>query len=92
MSVNVSAETDSQNRLEVLTETEEPVIATPKAEAPAEVLLLAETENLLHEPFETTDEVKALTQEIIKTIRDIIVRYSQDFLIIERFSQDFLSS
>ena len=38
-----------------------------------EGLILAETENLSHEPFETTDEVKALTQEIIKTIRDIIV-------------------
>ncbi len=36
-------------------------------------LLIVETENVGHEPFETTDEVKALTQEIIKTIRDIIV-------------------
>ncbi len=36
-------------------------------------VLVAETENLIHEPFETTDEIKALTQEVIKTIRDIIV-------------------
>jgi hypothetical protein len=40
----------------------------------ADGLLLADTENVSHDPFETTDEVKALTQEIIKTIRDIIVR------------------
>ena len=36
-------------------------------------VLMANTENYEHEPYETTDEVKALTQEIIKTIRDIIV-------------------
>jgi hypothetical protein len=41
-----------------------------------EALLMAETENVVHEPFQTSDEVKALTQEIIKTIRDIIVRIS----------------
>ena len=38
-------------------------------------VFVAETENLVHEPFETTDEIKALTQEVIKTIRDIIVRF-----------------
>ena len=48
-------------------------IPLPKLEVPVEGVLLVETENLVHEPFETTDEVKALTQEIIKTIRDIIV-------------------
>lgn len=37
-----------------------------------ENLLIGKTENYEHEPYETTDEVKALTQEIIKTIRDII--------------------
>lgn len=44
-----------------------------KVEIPVDSVLLVETENLVHDPFETTDEVKALTQEIIKTIRDIIV-------------------
>ena len=39
-------------------------------------VLMANTENYEHEPYETTDEVKALTQEIIKTIRDIIVSLS----------------
>ena len=32
-----------------------------------------ETENVVHKEYETTDEIKALTQEVIKTIRDIIV-------------------
>ena len=46
----------------------------PKANSsPGVGVYVAETENLNHEPYETTDEMKALTQEIIKTIRDIIV-------------------
>lgn len=32
-----------------------------------------ETDNVVHQDYETTDEIKALTQEVIKTIRDIIV-------------------
>ncbi|GAB1607388.1 lon protease homolog, mitochondrial-like [Argonauta hians] len=35
-------------------------------------LLMANTENLLHEEFKQTDEIKALTSEVVKTIRDII--------------------
>lgn len=31
-----------------------------------------ETDNVVHQDYKTTDEIKALTQEIIKTIRDII--------------------
>jgi hypothetical protein len=38
----------------------------------AEPVLLALTENVKHQEFETTEEVKAMTQEVIKTIRDII--------------------
>jgi Lon-like ATP-dependent protease len=37
-----------------------------------EPVLVAFTENVIHDNFETTEEVKAMTQEIIKTIRDII--------------------
>merc|ERR1712098_344102 len=37
-----------------------------------ERIFLGETENVKHNEFETTEEIKALTQEIIKTIRDII--------------------
>eukprot|EP00095_Tigriopus_kingsejongensis_P004535 maker-scaffold1655_size32039-snap-gene-0.9 protein:Tk04535 transcript:maker-scaffold1655_size32039-snap-gene-0.9-mRNA-1 annotation:"lon protease mitochondrial isoform x2" len=43
----------------------------PVAERPGRIYMV-ETENVVHEPFETTDELKALTQEVIKTIRDII--------------------
>lgn len=35
-------------------------------------ILMVRVENVLHEPFKLTDEVKALTAEVIKTIRDII--------------------
>lgn len=37
-----------------------------------EGLLMAEVENVIHNKFRQTEEVKALTQEVIKTIRDII--------------------
>lgn len=35
-------------------------------------LLMVEVENIQHESFQQTQEIKALTQEVIKTIRDII--------------------
>jgi len=35
-------------------------------------IFLGETENVKHKEYEQTEEVKAMTQEIIKTIRDII--------------------
>lgn len=37
-----------------------------------EALLMVEVENIMHNKFRQTEEVKALTQEVIKTIRDII--------------------
>ncbi|XP_037082608.1 lon protease homolog, mitochondrial-like [Pollicipes pollicipes] len=40
--------------------------------APLGELLMIEVENVTHEKFEHTEEVKALTQEIVKTVRDII--------------------
>nr|CAI5832994.1 unnamed protein product [Callosobruchus analis] len=44
-----------------------------KAKTPLkEGLLMAEVENVIHNKFRQTEEVKALTQEVIKTIRDII--------------------
>nr|XP_006640037.1 PREDICTED: lon protease homolog, mitochondrial [Lepisosteus oculatus] len=39
--------------------------------APGEILMV-EVENVQHEDFQVTEEVKALTAEIVKTIRDII--------------------
>uniref|UniRef100_A0A8C2VAB5 Lon protease homolog, mitochondrial n=1 Tax=Chinchilla lanigera TaxID=34839 RepID=A0A8C2VAB5_CHILA len=43
----------------------------PAMEASGEVLMV-EVENVVHEDFQVTEEVKALTAEIVKTIRDII--------------------
>ena len=37
-----------------------------------EPLMLGETENVEQKEFTTTEDVKAMTQEVIKTIRDII--------------------
>lgn len=55
------------------TETKE--IKKPKVirdDSGTQPLLMVEVENVQHEPFKQTQEVKALTQEVIKTIRDII--------------------
>lgn len=51
------------------TETE---IADEKVDTVGQPLLMVEVENVVHDKFKQTEEVKALTQEIIKTIRDII--------------------
>uniref|UniRef100_A0A336LJ02 CSON007363 protein n=1 Tax=Culicoides sonorensis TaxID=179676 RepID=A0A336LJ02_CULSO len=37
-----------------------------------QAVLMVEVENVQHDPYKQTEEIKALTQEIIKTIRDII--------------------
>ncbi|KAL2764201.1 lon protease-like protein, mitochondrial isoform 2, partial [Daubentonia madagascariensis] len=42
------------------------------ASDPASEVLMVEVENVVHEDFQVTEEVKALTAEIVKTIRDII--------------------
>ncbi|XP_030877183.1 lon protease homolog, mitochondrial isoform X1 [Leptonychotes weddellii] len=47
------------------------VMTEPSAGPPSEVLMV-EVENVVHEDFQVTEEVKALTAEIVKTIRDII--------------------
>ncbi|XP_066944858.1 lon protease homolog, mitochondrial-like isoform X2 [Macrobrachium rosenbergii] len=48
------------------------VDASTQTPPPPKRVLLAQVENVTHDKFQTTEEVKALTQEIIKTIRDII--------------------
>lgn len=46
---------------------------TEKAVPPqSQGIVMVEVENVQHEKFKTTEEVKALTQEVIKTIKDII--------------------
>lgn len=57
------------NRVKKAPEQEPPKI---DAKLPKEGLLMAEVENVVHNKFRQTEEVKALTQEVIKTIRDII--------------------
>ncbi|KAJ0175314.1 hypothetical protein K1T71_009455 [Dendrolimus kikuchii] len=39
---------------------------------PPDQVVMVKVENMMHEKFKQTEEVKALTQEVIKTIRDII--------------------
>lgn len=46
-------------------------VVEPNSGASNEVLMV-EVENVVHEDFQVTEEVKALTAEIVKTIRDII--------------------
>lgn len=45
---------------------------TPPTTPVSQPVLMVEVENVNHDKFENTEEVKALTQEIVKTIRDII--------------------
>ncbi|KAM7143782.1 lon protease homolog, mitochondrial [Molossus nigricans] len=47
------------------------MVVEPNSGTPSEVLMV-EVENVVHEDFQVTEEVKALTAEIVKTIRDII--------------------
>ena len=51
---------------------EEPKAKTDKMKPSDDRLFIGKTENVVHKEFETTEEVKAMTQEVIKTIRDII--------------------
>lgn len=44
----------------------------PENEQQQKPVLMVEVENVTHEKFRQTEEVKALTQELIKTIRDLI--------------------
>lgn len=47
-------------------------VEPPKVKDKKEPLMMVEVENVVHNKFRQTEEVKALTQEVIKTIRDII--------------------
>lgn len=62
---------------EKLTTEETETVSTSSATDPAQSqlpqpILMVEVENVVHDKFTTSEETKALTQEIIKTIRDII--------------------
>lgn len=47
-------------------------IEAPPTQSASPGVLIVETENFNHDKFENSEELKALTQEIVKTIRDII--------------------
>lgn len=57
---------------DVSTETPEKIDAATQTPPTPLRVLMVQVENVTHDKFQTTEEVKALTQEIIKTIRDII--------------------
>ncbi|XP_066492057.1 lon protease homolog, mitochondrial [Tiliqua scincoides] len=61
---------ENEEQLEVKDQTAE-VILEPLETSLGEVLMV-EVDNVEHEDFQVTEEVKALTAEIVKTIRDII--------------------
>lgn len=48
------------------------VLQNPSNTKEIQQVLMVEVINIQHEPYKQTEEIKALTQEIIKTIRDII--------------------
>ncbi|CAF2685943.1 unnamed protein product [Rotaria sp. Silwood2] len=52
----------------------EPISTSPVSEEPIVVnkILLIDTENVKHDEYEQTPELKALTAELVKTIRDIV--------------------
>lgn len=52
-------------------ETQE-LVKRPLSDGDKQPVLMVEVENVALEQFKQTEEVKALTQEVIKTIRDII--------------------
>lgn len=53
-------------------ETAETVEKEPPKKPTQDQVMMVKVENMIHEKFKQTEEVKALTQEVIKTIRDII--------------------
>jgi Lon-like ATP-dependent protease len=58
-----------EERVEVKTQKKPKIVTDDSAAQP---LLMVEVENIQHDSFTQNQEVKALTQEVIKTIRDII--------------------
>lgn len=50
----------------------EETVKRPLTDGDKQPVLMVEVENIAPEEFKQTEEVKALTQEVIKTIRDII--------------------
>ena len=66
------AEEVEEGKGELSVEEVEAKEALKKAKVEKEPLLIGKTENVEPKDYTTTEEVKAMTQEVIKTIRDII--------------------
>ncbi|XP_050426258.1 lon protease homolog, mitochondrial-like isoform X2 [Adelges cooleyi] len=61
-----------QARLKGITNTQEATESNQETDKTQQEVLMVEIENIKDKPYETTLEVKALSQEIIKTIQSII--------------------
>jgi Lon-like ATP-dependent protease len=73
-----------RRRLKRILNTNDPTITTkteneinptdgkPEQQTPSNQILMVDTSNLRHQEFKQTQDVKALTNEIVKTIRDLI--------------------
>lgn len=62
---------DTVNKIEEPTFTSTPETPPSNPELPKQILMV-ETSNLIHVDYKQTEEIKAMTNEVIKTIRDII--------------------
>lgn len=77
--------TEKVSTEEPSTKAEEKVESTKPAPDPTQPVLMIEVENMKHNAYKQTEEVKALTQEVIKTIRDIITMNPLYRLVVLKF-------
>ncbi|XP_071964828.1 lon protease homolog, mitochondrial-like [Antedon mediterranea] len=67
-----NTENDRKEQDEAETASGEAAKEEAAAEEAAKGVLMVDVENISHHPFKTSEEIKALTAEVVKTIRDII--------------------
>ncbi|OXU27284.1 hypothetical protein TSAR_008538 [Trichomalopsis sarcophagae] len=68
----VAEEKPIEKPVETVEPIEQQVVEPVVQKESAQPLLMVEVVNITHDKFRQTEEIKALTQELIKTIRDII--------------------
>lgn len=71
-SEDVSGETDKNSAVSESVVVEENPSTEVTTVFKAQPVMMVEVENVVHDKFELNEEIKAVTQEIVKTIRDII--------------------
>lgn len=69
---NNDADTEESASEKATVPPSEQMVKRPLVDGDKQPVLMVEVENVAVEQFKQTEEVKALTQEVIKTIRDII--------------------